>query len=316
MKHLLLTLIVGIALLSACSHTTIGPDWQGPELTGVAESIGNLYVTQAGFEGHPGRLVVLRDGKGPPVVIPTGLSHPEGVAVDHASGDLYLSDPNAHRLVRIVGGGSGAVGPAIDLSIGLHSPRSVAAGRNGDVYFTAEGALWKLSGGAGPPVEIATGLSDLTGVAVDGIGWVHVTGYVYNTEGSKGYVSVLTDETGPPKLIPLGATLPAGLAVSLGGVVYVVDGNTAYLKGRVLKLDRINGAAEEVAINLDHPRSVAIGAGSVYIVDRTGLLALRDFSLRLLPAQDRDSTQTPPRPPANVPQAILHGVVSGPGGSL
>lgn len=312
MKISLLVLIAWLALLSACGHSAVNSGWLGPGPTDVAVAAnGDVYITHTGFSEHPGRLVKLVGGKGPPVVVPTGLSYPEGVAVA-ANGDLYVSDANANRLVRLVGG----VGPAVDLITGLHYPRSVAVGGNGDVFFTGDGTLWKLSGGAGSPVEVVTGLDSPTGVAVSGAGTVYVAGYVYGTEISGPYVAKLASGVGPPVLLPAGLTQPGGIAVGPTGEVYVADSNTEYMTGRVVRLNGSNGVATDVAIRLDLPRSVAVaGNGDVYIVDRTGLLKLDGFHavarLRTVPAQDREPEQSRTVESDRVPEASLNGVGAG-----
>jgi hypothetical protein len=167
----------------------------------------------------------------------TGLTQPQGIAVDSAGTVYVVADASGNSTVNEYrAGASGDTAPVRRIT-GLSHPGSVALDSAGDVYVTSQDVSTDtatgsvrvyapgLAGGDAPLRTIAgpaTGLSAPQGVAVDGTGVVHVldtgNGQSRVVEFPPGQGGNLT----PLRTLVLSpATSPQGLAVDPTGVLYV-----------------------------------------------------------------------------------------------
>jgi DNA-binding beta-propeller fold protein YncE len=192
----------------------------------------------------------------------TGLSHPEGVAVDSAR-SVYVVDSDHHRVLKLP---AGATTPVELPFTGLGGPVGVAVDSAGNVYVTdSKGRVLKLAAGATTPTELPfTGLSGyLEGVAVDNAGVVYVT-----DAGNKRVLKLSVGETTQTELPFTGLSGPRGVAVDSAGIVYITD----WANKQVLKLAAGMTTQTELPFTgLSGPDDVAVdSAGNVYVTDSKG----------------------------------------------
>jgi streptogramin lyase len=172
-------------------------------------------------------------------------------AVAHApSGAVYLSAGNS--LLRL--DDSGHTTPVAQAG-GDIGPITVAS--NGDVYYSTETQVFRLAGGQGAPIQVATGLSGPHGLAAlnDGGILVSDTGHarVERIDLATGNAETWGDLVNP-----------RGIAITPDRTAYVVDGSIH----RVIRL-RIDGKRLGSVKHLFYdPYAVAAAPdGSLYVVD-------------------------------------------------
>ncbi len=153
--------------------------------------------------------------------ITTGVSGPQGVAVD-AAGKLYVANPDNNTVTIYPPGGSS---PSLTLSQDLTTPSAVAVDSKGNVWVSNElgsneGSVVEFPPGQTAPSTIIGGLNPL-GVAVDSSGNL----YVENYNDSSAFVSVYPPgATKPSKEFGAHDLLePLGIIVGPTGLVYVSD---------------------------------------------------------------------------------------------
>ncbi len=251
-------------------------------LSGVADvrvdASGNLYFAEAftrpqlGFGLAFGKRRIRKVSGGVITTIPGTdgtLSDPSGLALDSA-GNVYAADNTtvvkiSNGTVTTFAGGGTAVpgdgGPATsaDLTGPLAFPQSVAVDATGNVYFSSQGRIRKITAGvlstvagrsAGPAQAVGTHLFSPADVAADAAGNVFLMdgpgvraggGFIYQIAG--GQISVVAGSGGsspvaPP--LPRGAFIPVAagsyniigteMAMDSAGNIYFVD------SARILKL--------------------------------------------------------------------------------
>jgi streptogramin lyase len=161
------------------------------------------------------------NGHTPTGSITTGLSGPQGLAVD-GGGNLYVTNPD-NATVTIYPPGSTT--PSLTLSQDLTVPTAVAVDSKGDVWVSNEegsylGSVVEFSAGSTTPSTVISGLNPL-GIAVDS----RQNLYVENYNASAAFVSVYPPgATKPSKSFGQTDLLePLGITIGATGEVYVSD---------------------------------------------------------------------------------------------
>ncbi len=262
-----LALIIAIVLILAAAAVTGYFVWSASQSGKPAAPSGPTTPSgQPGAaSGQPGPPAQPSSPK-PQSVLPfSGLTHPQGVAVDGA-GNVYVVNINGDGgSVMRLGSGTLTALPLMDLT----SPYGVAVDSAGDVFVTDVrdgGRITELPAGSGIPTELLMGkmyshrLLQPRGVAVDAFGYV----YVADTKHSK--VLRIPPALGGLVELPFAhLSDPTGLAVDTAGNVYVTDQSS----NKVLKL--APGSTTQIELpftDLSHPQGVAVDkAGNVYVAD-------------------------------------------------
>lgn len=223
---------------------------------GVAvDSGGNVYVADTGNHTirkiTPAGVVTTLAGSGYVNVNGTASSfnQPEGIAVD-SGGNLYVADTGNNTIRKITAAGVVTTLPGSEYygygsPTSLYSPKGVAIDLAGNVYvadtgnnkirkITASGVVTTLAGsgtsGSADGTGTAASFRIPTGVAVDAAGNVYVADYGNHKIRKITAVGVVTTLAGNGTSglgdgIGTAASFysPTGVAVDLGGNVYVAD---------------------------------------------------------------------------------------------
>src|SRR4029079_11901683 len=177
-------------------------------------------------ENNPGRVLRVSPATGRVSVVVPSLFRPYAI-VRAASGSTYVSIGN--QLQRLNGSGTPTTVAEVPQGIEIGP---IAAGPNGDVYYSTATQVFRLPGGSGPSVHIA------------GTG----------AEGGGG-------DGGPA--VDAQFSSPHGLAVAAGGALLVSDrGND-----RVRRIDPLTGAQRLSAQVAELYGSDVAPDGTVYVVD-------------------------------------------------
>ncbi|ORV09282.1 serine/threonine-protein kinase PknD [Mycobacterium celatum] len=235
-----------------------------------------------------------------PTVLPfTGLTGPEGVAVDPA-GNVYVANIDNDRVLKLE---SGTTTQTVLPFTNLKEPYGLAVDKDGNVYVadTDGNRVVKLDvGTTNQTVLPFDGLNRPEGLAVDTAGRVYVAdtlnnrvlkldvgstsqtvlqfnglerpkgvavdraGRVYVTDTGNNRVLKLPPGSTSQEVLPFtGLKDPSGLAADEQGAVYVTDGS------RVVRLDaRSNQQTVVPVTGLGYTRGVAVDdAGNVYVTD-------------------------------------------------
>jgi sugar lactone lactonase YvrE len=175
------TIAGGLSITTGTSTTSFNPN-------GVAvDGSGNVYVvlTNGGGNGTigDGSVLILTPSTGgnytqSTLTAATGLSFPQGIAVD-GSGNVYISDSGNSRVLKETLSG-GIYTQSILVSFpNLLNPVGMTVDSNGNLYIAEPGSSLVLreslqSNGDYTQSAIGTGLSSPESVAVDGIGNVYI----------------------------------------------------------------------------------------------------------------------------------------------
>lgn len=185
----------------------------------------------------------------------TGLSSPDGIAVDRL-GNVYVADSGNNRVLELL---AGSGGPTKLQFTGLGTPVGVAVDTTRTVYVTnsGNGRVLKLAPGASSTIELPiTGLDGLRGLAVD------AAGDLYFAAGNR-VLKLAAGSSNTTELPFSGLNSPAGVAVDDRGDVYVTDAGN----NRVLKLAGGSVQTEPFG-GLNNPGGVAVDtSGNVYVAD-------------------------------------------------
>jgi DNA-binding beta-propeller fold protein YncE len=226
--------------------------------------------------------------------LPGQFNWPRGVAVDHATGNLWIADTNQSKIqvlsascTNVAQIGTGAASTALT---GFHWPYSIAIRQSDRIAFVADSqnhrvmsydvatrrpiAAYGVKGGG-------TGrFRSPSGVAVD-----PATGHVLVADAGNNRVVELSDTAGSGmtqvRVLNAGLTLsgPEGVAVDGSGQVAVADSSN----NRVVVLDA-GGAVVATQGGLDHPASVAFGPDGLLYVSNTYADTVEVYSLGSTPA--------------------------------
>lgn len=237
--HLALAMVVcaGSALEAQnfdWSQRTIGGGF-GSNAVAV-DGAGNVYV--ADFNGGTIQMLAAVNGVQPasPTVttIATGLTHPNGLTVDH-SGNLYVASAGDEYSGGTVTGSVGEIAavnhvipqnsvPRVLLQ-GLQTAVSVAVDASGDVFVADRdaSAVFELPAQNGTvvagtePTPIGSGFNAPLGIAVD------ASGNVYVADSGNSAVKKIEVSSGAVTPMGSGFVSPAGVTVDANGNVFVTD---------------------------------------------------------------------------------------------
>lgn len=209
------------------------------------------------------RLLRVHSSSGRTEVLASSLSRPFGVARS-SSGSIYFSDESVKRL-------DGA-GPPVEVAPSDEQVGPVAVAPNGDVYYSTETRVFRLPGGAGPPVRIAgTGVQGSGGdggpatsaqvsaphglaVAADGALLVSDTGNdrIRRIDPATGLISSIAE-----------VGIPDGMEVASDGTIYVADAR----ESRIRHLSAAGGMLGFVGPRFNAPFDVAVEPNAVYVLE-------------------------------------------------
>ena len=242
---------------------------------------------------------------------PATFDNPFGAAVD-GSGNVYVADYNNNAIRKITPGGvvstfagAGPGSPGFANGTGtaatFNHPTGVAVDGSGNVYvadqqnhairaITPGGVVSTLAGNGSQGFANGNGAAatfrDPTGVAVDGGGNLYVADQ-YNHAIRKitpgGDVTTLAGSGSPGYADAIGTAAafkyPLGVAVDVGGAVYVADNNNNAIRkiapGAIVTTLAGNASpgftnATGTAARFNGPSGVAVdGSGNVYVADST-----------------------------------------------
>jgi DNA-binding beta-propeller fold protein YncE len=220
--------------------------------TGTLTFGGNtLSVTQAGTSYVAANPVV--------ALVSTGLSAPEGVAVD-AAGNVYMADYNNSAIKEWVA----ATNTVTTLvSTGLFDPADVAVDGSGNVFITdhKNNAIkeW-VAASKTVSTLVSTGLNGPDGLALD------ASGNVYFADSNSSTIKEWVKATGTvTTLVSSGLFSPSGVAVDVVGNVYIADTGHNAIKEWVAASKTVSTL---VSTGLNDPVGVAVdGSGNLYTAD-------------------------------------------------
>ncbi|HUO05957.1 MAG TPA: SBBP repeat-containing protein [Candidatus Binataceae bacterium] len=285
----------------------IGVDSHGnifvANLGGGSNGTGSVTAYLAGSNGDSEPMVMIAD------TVKTGLSLPEGIAVD-AGGAIYVA--NAHggptrngSVTKYPAGTVANVAPVATIAgsaTKLNMPFGVAVDSSGKLYVTNEVAAGSVNvysaaanGNVAPATTIAgpnTGLAYPNGIAVDSAGSIYVANYgllvtgasssnritMYQA-GASGNATPFATISGPST----GLVAPYGIAVDSSGNIYVTNAGVAGAvevfaagsTGNTAPIATIGGAAT----GLTSPWSIALDSdANIYVANETG------FGITMYPA--------------------------------
>jgi DNA-binding beta-propeller fold protein YncE len=223
---------------------------------------------------------------------PGSFSAPTGIAIDQATGNVYVADSEA-GVVDVFDSEGGAPtggvpsqitglefrpaepeGVAVDNSCYYHKPRLGGAAcetydpSNGAVYVvqSSGGTVAKFKLNGSHVYELAGHLaagSEPNGVAVDTVGEVYVT-----NQREEAITEFSSSGTEVGKIEQHTVGTPAYVAVGAPGVAYV--GNYG---GRVVKLELNSNAVEHEELLSEEGRAVAVGPTGTVFVDEESQVA-------------------------------------------
>ena len=214
----------------------------------------------------------------------TPLVAPAGMAVD-ASGNVFVADSAAHRVLRITA--AGAVTKILDLSASSGTPVAVALDGAGNLFVadTASTTIWRqtppysgaptavLSSTVNPP---AAGLGSLGGIAFDAAGNIYFTMPATNLVDQMSQ-SPLTGFATPVQIATASSlSKPAAIAVDASGKLYIADtGNNRVVIEPVGGSTAV-GQETVIGAGLNAPAGVAVDQnGNVYIANTGANTALK-----------------------------------------
>jgi DNA-binding beta-propeller fold protein YncE len=215
----------------------------------------SLTVIQAGatYVANPASTTTL---------VSSGLSHPNGIAVDSA-GNIYIADTNNNAIKKWTATNNTVI---TLVAAGLNQPSGVAVDGSGNVYIadTYNNVIKKWTAADNTVTTlIAAGLNQPSGVAVDYAGNVYIA-----DQGNNAIKKWTAANNSVTTMVDSGLNQPFGLAVDYAGNVYIADqGNNAIKKWTAAN----NSVTALVSSGLNQPFGVAVdGSGNVYVANGDG----------------------------------------------
>jgi sugar lactone lactonase YvrE len=194
----------------------------------------------------------------PATVFQSGLSDPEGVALD-ASGNVYIADTGLNEIIKETPAHKQSV---LGFFLEFPKPTAVAVDEAGDVFVadSFHKGVGELRGGVGAPIIIGSGVGVPDGVAVDAFGDVFIA------DPSNNRV-VEVEPNGQGQRTVVSGFPPAGIALDSAGNLYAADPTD----NRIVKQSpRTGSASSTIGSGFSHPTAVAVKPGGATIVADTG----------------------------------------------
>jgi len=227
----------------------------------------------------------------------TGLSYPQGIAVDSTSGNIYVADEDATSVYVYppLGSSTGTLNEAPTATIsgldtGLSSPEGIALDSSGNIYVADESAS---SVYVYPPLASSTGLlnetptatisgSDTGLISPYGIALDSTTGKIYVADALATSVFVypaLGQSVGLPNEVPLatisgtntGLSYPQGIALDSSHDIYVADTSSVFVYPA-----GSNGNAAPSSATISTTMTTGLGWPQGIALDSTGKIYVAD----------------------------------------
>ncbi len=255
---------------------------------GVAvDAAHNLYFTAT--SGTAVKLPWSGSAWGSPVTLNSGLTNPQGIAVDGA-GNVYIA---AGEVIEVPWTGS-AYGTPVTVGSGISGASAIAVDAGGNIYINqSSGAVelpWTGSGYGAPITVLSAPSVQIGALALD------ASGNLYVAESALGQVVEVPwsgTSWGSPVTVASGLSSPQGLTFD-GSSLCVVEGGS----GTMILLPWTGssyGAAITVATSLTSATGVAVdGSGNSYVVAAGGVVEidLADGGSLTFPATPIGTTNT------------------------
>jgi len=214
---------------STTAGTSVGTGLQAP--TGVAvDGAGDVFIADSGsvYEVPESDTGAGLNAKGQ-ITLKTGLGAQVQLAAD-GLGDLYISDVSNQKVYELENFSTGSntslpgvlATQTVTLSgAAVSAPSAIAVDPSNDLFVVDGGSVYEITP-AGVQTQVLTGLSGVTGLAVDPSGSVLVaaTGGAVRIP----YVSGALNAAGETKLAT-GVTIPTAVTLDSLGNIYVADGS-------------------------------------------------------------------------------------------
>ena len=180
------------------------------------------------------------------IVLGSGFSNPNGVAVDRA-GNVYVADSGNGERKEILAGNKGI----IVLGTGFTMPTGVALDAAGDIYVADEGnsTVSKIPAGGGTAVAVGSGFHGPIGINVD------PAGDIFIADAANNAVKLILASGGAPIKIGSGFNSPSGVTTDGSGNVYVAD----QFNNAVKEISLVGGYAIYPALPAGLKFSIATG---------------------------------------------------------
>ena len=190
-----------------------------------------------------------------------------GVAVD-SSNNVYISDSQANRVVKLTASGGGYSAPAVVVS-GLNNPKGVAVDSSGNVYVADSGnnRVIKVpySGGQyGTAKLVDNQFGGVQFIAADSSGNV----YISDPDNHRVLKDKLSNGSYTQTVLISNFSNPSGIAVN--GSVYVADRSRSLLDKLPLLGNGSYGTLTQVATPTSPNGVAADASGNVYVADNSG----------------------------------------------
>ena len=286
--------------------SAVGSGFTGGPFGVAVDASGNVFV----LEQDTGKLSEILAGTGGAAsgrvnanstvnVVGGGFSSAYGVAVD-ASGDLFVSDTNNGLVKEIVAGTGGAASGTINSSStvkvvgsGISNPHGLAVDVSGNVFVAnmSSNKVWEIVAGTGANggscvlqvgkvnacstvVEVGSGFSQPSDVAVDGSGNVFVADYGHQEVKEIVAVSGVVTSSSTVNIIGDNGNFsgPSNVAVDASGNVFVADNAVAVKEivagtgGAAAGKVTLNSTVNTLGSGFGRPFGIAVEASGNLIV--------------------------------------------------